>query len=141
VHVLGDDHLVDVAHHRFLLDEEARDYARHTSAVIACGAGHLAHEAEAAAAVDQADVVACHRRAQRARRFSVCRIESQTRTAIDADIARSPTGLASVQTFLAHSNFRFFSVKWPRGGVIYGYRSTHMTAQLTSRASVNCGAR
>ncbi len=57
VHVVGDDQLVDVAHHPLLLGEEGRNDADDAAAAFERGARHLSHEPEAAAAVDEADAV------------------------------------------------------------------------------------
>ena len=57
VHVLDDDQLVGIAQHALTLGQEARNDARHAAAVLEHGAGQLAHQAEAAAAVDEADIV------------------------------------------------------------------------------------
>jgi len=68
------DQLVGIADHLLLLGEEARDDAGDLTAVIERRACHLAHQAEAAAAVDEADVVRGELRAERGVRRP-CRLD------------------------------------------------------------------
>ena len=55
MHALGDDQLVDAGEHAFLGAQEFRDDAGHVAARFKHGFGHFAHEAQAAAAINQAN--------------------------------------------------------------------------------------
>ena len=107
MHVLGDDQLVGIADHLLLLGEEARDDAGNLTAVIEGRACHLAHQAEAAAAVDEADVVRGEIRAERACGGRVGGIFAEAGAAVDADAAYaggrcSGSGFRLPKSFLAH---------------------------------------
>ena len=47
--------------------------------------GHLAHQADSPAAIDQANTVPCKLSAQLPRRLGVARIPAERRSAVDAD--------------------------------------------------------
>ena len=55
MHALGDDQFVDAGEHAFLAAQEFRDDAGHVAARFEHGPGHFAHEADAAAAINQAN--------------------------------------------------------------------------------------
>jgi hypothetical protein len=86
VHVLRDDELVDGAQHLLAFRQEGGDDAGDASAVIERGARYFAHEAEAAAAVDEADAALRECAPKRLRRPRVSRIVALARSAIDTDV-------------------------------------------------------
>ncbi len=83
VHVGGDDELIDVGEHAFLVDEEFRYDSGHMAAGGKRRLGELAHEPEAAAAVNESDAAVGQQLAERARCRGIGRIASRARTAIN----------------------------------------------------------
>ena len=87
VHVLDHDHLVGVAQHALLLRQEFRNDAGHVSAVRQDRASNLAHEAEAAAAVDEADAGFGDQTSEYACHLGVGGIDAGVGATVDADVA------------------------------------------------------
>src|SRR5262245_22222784 len=71
------------------LTQEARDDAGYEAAVIEHRAGDLAHEAEAAAAIDEADAGSGESLAEVARGLGVGGVSARAGAAIDADSLQS----------------------------------------------------
>ena len=89
VHVVNDDQLLRLDQHLLALAQETRDDADDVAAVIEHGAGDLAHEAEAAPAIDEADAGSGKPLPEFPRRLGVSRVSARARPAIDADILQS----------------------------------------------------
>src|SRR6185503_10555230 len=87
VHVVHDDQLVGIAQHALPLGEERRNDARDAPAVLEDRAGELAHQSEAAPAIDETNAVSRHQGAERARGLPIGGIVTDVGAAVDADAA------------------------------------------------------
>ena len=85
VHVGRDHGVLDIAEHQFAVFEELRNDAGHMPAMLEHGAGDDAHQTQASATVDQADVTLGHVLAKLFCGCRVGRIVARTGTAVDAD--------------------------------------------------------
>ena len=86
MHVGGDDEIGHLRQHVLAHGQELGDDAGDLAARGERGAGHLSHEAQSAAAVDEADAVLRQRRAERARGFRIGGIGAFARAAINAEL-------------------------------------------------------
>ena len=78
---------VDLGQHVLAHGQELGDDAGDLAARCERGAGHVSHQAQSAAAVDEADAVLCEGRAERARGLRIGRIGAFARPAVNADAA------------------------------------------------------
>ena len=83
MHAGGDDEFVHFRQHALLVDQEFRDDADHMTAAGNDGTGDFAHQAEAAAAIDETDPQIGHGGAERLRCRHVDRISTRSRSAIN----------------------------------------------------------
>ena len=85
VHILDDDEFIDVHEHLFARAEKFRDDAGDLAASAKHRFRDFAHQAEAAAAVDKANVGVGERLAELTRGESVSRVHAFARAAVNAD--------------------------------------------------------
>ncbi len=107
VHVLDDEQAREARVADFALDEGARDDAGGFAAQTQHFIGDHAHQADLAAAVDEADIVVDHGARQQARSIGVDRVDALRGAAVDSKgfhrvhfQRKSAPGLASADSFL-----------------------------------------
>src|SRR5215470_8045328 len=86
MHVVDHDQLLGFGEHVLALAQEVWDDAGDVAAMAKRGMSNLAHQPEAAPAIDEADAVLCQYASEVARSLGKGGIAARARAAIDADI-------------------------------------------------------
>src|SRR5262249_55396583 len=88
MHVLDHDQLMRLEQHMLASTQEGRDDPRDAAAMADDRSRDLAHEAEAATAIDEADISRRENASKVARGLDKSRVSARARAAIDADIPK-----------------------------------------------------
>ncbi len=86
MHRFGDNQVLNISQHDLAGAEKLRDDSGHMPAMLEDGSGDIAHQADASAAINKADIGLRHHTAKGLCRLRIEWIATLPRAAIDADI-------------------------------------------------------